>query len=75
MGHIVAEKFINIVSTIEFIITGLFEDQLAKYYVNMLRIPIVTNNVCIIESKNMVENLAQLSLDEVVEFKNHKSST
>jgi hypothetical protein len=66
MGHIVVEKFINIGSTIEVIITSLFENQPTRYYVNMLIIPIVTNHACIIKLENMVENLAQLSLDEIV---------
>jgi hypothetical protein len=52
----------NIGSTSEMIIVGLFENQ-PKYYVNMLRIPIVINHA----SKNMVENLEQPSMD--VEFK------
>jgi hypothetical protein len=49
MGHIVAEKFINIGSTIEVTIIGLFEDQIVRYHVNMPRIPIITNHACIIE--------------------------
>ncbi len=34
----------------------------------MLKIPIVTNHASVIEIENMVENLAQLSLDEIVEL-------
>jgi len=43
--------------------------------VNMLRIPIITNHISIIELENMVENLAQLSLDEIVELGNFENST
>jgi hypothetical protein len=60
--------------TIEITIDGLFEDQL-KYYVNIPRIPAITNHAYVIESENMVENLEQPSLDEVVEFRNPKNST
>jgi phosphotransferase system IIA component len=42
--------------------------------VNMPRIPIVTNHAFVIKSENMVEILAQLSLDEITKFKNSKSS-
>jgi hypothetical protein len=52
-------------------IVGLFEDQ-TRYYVNMPIIRIVTNHAFIIEPKNMVEKLAQLSLDEIIEFRNLK---
>jgi hypothetical protein len=41
----------------------------------MLIIRIVTNHAFIIEPNNMVENLAQPSLDEIVEFRNLESST
>jgi hypothetical protein len=34
----------------------------------MPKIPIVTNHASIIESENMVENLAQPSLDEIIKF-------
>jgi hypothetical protein len=34
----------------------------------MPKIPIINNHASIIEPKNMVENLAQLSLDEIVKF-------
>jgi hypothetical protein len=50
-------------------IASLFEDQI-RYYVNMPRILIVTNHAFIIKFKNMVENLAQPSLDEIAELKN-----
>jgi hypothetical protein len=66
MGHIVVETFINIGSIIEVIITSLFENQPARYYANMLIIPVGTNHACIVKSENMVENLAQPSLDEIV---------
>ncbi len=68
------EKFINIGLTIEVTIISLFEDQLAKYYVNMPIIPIVINHECVIESENMVENFAQPSLNAIVELKNLESS-
>jgi hypothetical protein len=55
-------------------IVGLFEDQ-TRYYVNMRIISIITNHAFIIKPKNMVENLAQPSLDEIVKFKNLESST
>ncbi len=42
---------------------------------NMLIIRIVTNHAFIIEPKNMVENLAQPSLDEIIEFRNLENST
>jgi len=42
--------------------------------VNMLIIPTITNHAFVIESENMVENLAQTSLDETTEFKYSKSS-
>jgi hypothetical protein len=41
----------------------------------MLRIPTIINHAFVIESKNMVENLEQPSLNEIVEFKNSESST
>jgi hypothetical protein len=41
----------------------------------MPKIPIIINHACVIESKNMVGNLAQLSLDEIVKLKNPESST
>jgi len=40
----------------------------------MLRIHIVTNHAFVIELENMVENLAQPSLDETVKFKKFRSS-
>jgi short-subunit dehydrogenase involved in D-alanine esterification of teichoic acids len=40
----------------------------------MPRIPIVINHASIIKSKNMVENLAQPSLDETIEFINLEST-
>jgi hypothetical protein len=55
-------------------IASLSENQ-TRYYVNMPRIPIITNHASIIKFKNMVENLAQPSLDEIVELKNLESST
>jgi hypothetical protein len=42
--------------------------------VNMPRIPMVTNHAFVIKSGNMVENLAQLSLDQITKFRNFKSS-
>jgi hypothetical protein len=54
-------------------IANLFEDQL-RYYVNMLKILIITKHAYVIELENMVENLAQPSLDETIELKNPKSS-
>jgi hypothetical protein len=44
-------------------------------YVNMPKIPTITNHTFIIKSKNVVENLAQPSLHETVELRNSKSST
>jgi hypothetical protein len=41
----------------------------------MLRIPTITNHAFVIELENMVDNLAQPSLDEIVELINPKSST
>jgi len=41
----------------------------------MLIIPTITNHAFVIESKNIVENLAQLSLDESAELKFFESST
>jgi hypothetical protein len=38
-------------------IIGLSKNQ-PRYYVNMPKIPIITNHAFIIESKNMVKNLA-----------------
>ncbi len=66
--------FINIGSITKVPITNLSEDQ-PRYYVNMPTILLVNNHVPIIESENMVENLAQLSLDEIVELKFFESST
>jgi hypothetical protein len=40
----------------------------------MPRIPIVANHASIIESEKMVQNLAQLSLDEVVELRKFNSN-
>jgi hypothetical protein len=40
----------------------------------MLKIPIITNHALVIESENMIENLAQPSLDEIVKFRNFESS-
>jgi hypothetical protein len=40
----------------------------------MLRIPIITNHAYVIKSKNMVENLAQPSLDEIGKFNFFESS-
>jgi hypothetical protein len=40
----------------------------------MPKILTVTNHAFVIELENMVENLAQPSLDEIVEFKNYGSS-
>ncbi len=40
----------------------------------MPRIPIVANHASIIESENMVEKLAQLSLDEVVKLRKFNSN-
>jgi hypothetical protein len=68
------KKLINRGSTIEVPIVSLFEDQ-PRYIVNMLTILIIINHASIIESKNMVENLAQLSLDEIVKLKIFESST
>ncbi len=51
------EKLINIGSTIEVPIFGLYEDQF-RYYVNMPKIPTIINHAFVIELKNMVENLA-----------------
>ncbi len=65
--HTTAEQLINIGSTIKVSITDLFKDQ-PKYYVNMPTIPIVTNHASVIESENIVENLAQPSLDESTKF-------
>ncbi len=64
---------INIGSTTEVPIDSLSKDQ-PTYYVNMPRIPIITNDAFVIEFENMVENLAQLSLHETTEFKNSGSS-
>ncbi len=55
-------------------IVGLFEDQ-PRYHVNMPRIPTIINHAFVIESENMVENLAQPSLDKTIEFKNSENST
>jgi hypothetical protein len=41
----------------------------------MLRILTITNHTFVIELDNMVENLAQTSLDETLEFRNFESST
>jgi hypothetical protein len=40
----------------------------------MPRIPTIINHAFIIKSKNMVENLAQPSLDEIIEFKSFEST-
>jgi hypothetical protein len=61
-------------STTKVTIIGLPKYQ-PRCYVNMPRIPIITNHAFVIESKNMVENLAQPSFDEVAEFKNLESAT
>ncbi len=71
--HKATQKFINIGSTIEVPIDNLFKDQ-PKFYVDMPIIPIITNHASIIESKNMVENFAQPSLDETIQLKNYESS-
>ncbi len=42
---------------------------------NMPKIPIVINHASVIKFKNMVENLAQPSLDETTELINFESST
>jgi hypothetical protein len=55
--HIVAEELINIGSTIEVPIVGLFEDQ-PRYYVNMPIILTIINHAFVIELENMVEKLA-----------------
>jgi hypothetical protein len=60
--HIAAKKLINISSTKKIPIAGLSKDQ-PRYYVNMLRIPIIINHAFVIDLENMVENLAQTSLD------------
>jgi len=60
--HAVVDEFINIGSTTTVPIASLFEDQ-PRYYVDMPRIPIITNHVFMIKLENMVENLAKLSLD------------
>jgi len=39
----------------------------------MPRIPTITNHAFVIELDNMVENLAQPSLDETVKFRNFES--
>jgi len=41
----------------------------------MPRIPTIINHAFVIESKNMVDNLEQPSLNEIVGFKNLESST
>jgi hypothetical protein len=41
----------------------------------MPKISIVINHAFVIELENMVENLAQLSLDETIELRNPKNST
>jgi sRNA-binding carbon storage regulator CsrA len=65
--HTVVKEFINIGSTIEVPIASLSGNQ-PRYYVNMPKILIVINHASIIESENMVENLAQPSLDENIKF-------
>jgi hypothetical protein len=40
----------------------------------MPRIPIVIDHAFVIKSNNIVENLAQLSLDETAKLRNSKSS-
>jgi hypothetical protein len=72
--HTTVKKIINMGSTIEIPIVGLSKDQF-RYYVKMPRIPTTTNPAFVIELKNMVEKLAQLSLDEIAEFKFFESST
>jgi hypothetical protein len=41
----------------------------------MRTIHVIINHAYVIKSNNMVENLEQPSLDEVIEFRNLKSST
>jgi hypothetical protein len=41
----------------------------------MPKIPVIINHAFVIKSKNMVENLAQPSFDEVAKLKNPESST
>jgi hypothetical protein len=41
----------------------------------MLRIPTIINHAFVIELENMVENLAQISLDETSKFRFFESST
>ncbi len=65
--YIAAKEPINIGSTIEVPIASLSEDQ-PRYYVNMPIILIVTNHAFVIELENMVENLAQPSLDEIIKL-------
>jgi len=67
------QRFINIGSTIKIPIASLSKDQ-PTYYVNMFRIPIITNHASVIESENMVENLAQPSLNETIKLRNSRSS-
>ncbi len=55
--HTIAKKFINMGSITKVTIIGLSKNQ-PRYYVNMPKIPIITNHAFIIESKNMVKNLA-----------------
>jgi hypothetical protein len=66
------KELINIGSTTKVPIANLPKDQ-PTYYVNMPRNPIITNDAFVIESENMVENLAQPSLDETTN-KNSGSS-
>ncbi len=55
--HTIVKEFINMGSAIEVLIASLFGNQ-PRYYVNMPKIPIFINHAFIIESENMVENLA-----------------
>ncbi len=48
--HAIIKEFINIGSTIEITIDDLSKDQL-KYYVNMFKIPTITNHTSIIKLK------------------------
>ncbi len=59
---------------IEITSNGLSKDQRLRCYVNMHRIFTIINHAFVIESKNMVENLEQLSLNETIQFKNSKGS-
>ncbi len=72
--HTNAKEVINRGSTTKVPIASLSKDQ-PKYYVDILRIPIIINHAYVIKSENMVENLAQPSLDEIIKLKISKSST